>query len=83
MEVDTYMQNRSSCLVLLASEEEKAIENYALWQVDQRMPLLTKQMKALMCEIYCKDMERGEKRQPMDLENGPSKDFMVGFKVTS
>ena len=43
------------------------------------MPLQTRQLKALMREIYLKAIERGEKRQPINYESGPSNDYMRDF----
>ena len=77
--VTDYVDQRSNRLVLLTKEEELAVECYTLWQLDRGMPLQTRQLKALMREIYLKAIERGEKRQPISYESGPSNDYMRDF----
>ena len=78
-EVDEYLEQRTSQLVLLTLNKEDAVEKYALWQQKRGMPLFPKQIKALIREIHAQAIERGEKRQQINMENGPSTDYMQLF----
>ena len=77
--VTDYVDQPSNRLVLFTKEEELAVECYTLWQLDRGMPLQTRQLEALMREIYLKAIERGEKHQPINYESGPSNDYMHDY----
>ena len=56
-EVDEYLEQRTSRLVLLTPNEEDAVEKYALWQQKRGMPLIPKQINALIREIHAQAIE--------------------------
>ena len=60
-EVDEYLEQRTSWLVLLTPNEEDAVEKYALWQQKRGMPLIPKQIKALIREIHAQAIEEVKK----------------------
>ena len=47
--------------------------------VDRHIPLIPKQVKAIIREIHQRAVETGEKRQSRNPEVGPSKKYMQGF----
>ena len=66
-------------IVVLTEEEETAVEEYLLWQFDRGMPLARTQVKAIIREIHQRALNRGEKRQAINSQVGPSKKYIKGF----
>ena len=66
-------------IFVLTEEEETAVEEYLLWQFDRGMPLARTQVKAIIREIHQRALNRGEKRQTINSQVGPSKKYMQGF----
>lgn len=65
--------------VILTEEEEEVVEKYCLWQFDRGMGLSRKQVKAIIREIRQRAVDKGERRQSINCETGPSKKYMKGF----
>ena len=65
--------------VILTDEEEEAVEKYCLCQFDRGMGLSRKQVKSIIREIRQRAVDKGEQRQAINSEVGPSKKYMNGF----
>ena len=75
-DIDNFFQTRSGRLFVLSDGEEKSVEHYCLWQHERGMNLDNHAVKAIICDIHSKAIEKGEKRQPINGTDGPSKKFM-------
>ena len=74
--IKTFVKERTanhSHPVILTDEEE---EKYCLWQFDRGMGLSRKQVKSI---IRQRAVDKGERRQAINSEVGPSKKYMNGF----
>ena len=65
--------------MILTDEEEEVVEKYCLWQFDRGMGLSRKQVKSIIREIRQRAVDKGERRQAINSEVGPSKKYMNGF----
>ena len=63
----------------MTDTEEESVEQYCLWQHERGMNLDNHALKAIICDIHAKAVEQGEKLQPINMTDGPSKKFMRGF----
>ena len=78
-EIDSFLETRSGRLVVMTDTEEKSVEQSCLWQYERGMNLENHAVKATIRDIHAKVVKQGEKRQPINMTDGPSKKFMRGF----
>ena len=78
-DIDSFLETRSGRLVIMTNIEEKSVEQYCLWQHERGMNLENHAVKVIICDIHANAVEQGEKRQPINMTDGPSKKLMRGF----
>ena len=70
---DNFLEIRSGRLVVMTDTKEKSVEQYCLWQHERGMNLDNHAVKAIIRDIHVKAVEQGEKRQPINMTDSPSK----------
>ena len=76
---DNFLEISSGRLVVMTDTKEKSVEQYCLWQHERGMNLDNHAVKAIIRDIHVKAVEQGEKRQPINMTDSPSKKIMRGF----
>ena len=78
-DIDSFLETRSGRIVVMTDTEEKSVEQYCLWQYERGMNLENHAVKAIIRDIHAKVVKQGEKRQPINMTDGPSKKSMRAF----
>ena len=71
-DINSFLHTRSGRLVVMTDTEEKSVQQYCLWQYERG----NHAVKGIVRDIHVKAVEQGEKRQTINMTDGPSKKIL-------